>query len=303
MSLCKSLTYADLRLRGYILNLRPDKAKRCAFRYGVMRDVIDRYSRNRLLDGVARLPEIPVVVNDGGERIFALWLQGEDAAPPLVRACYRSVRHNCAQPLVVLDERTLGNYIDLPGEIMDNYRSGRMLNAHFADVVRVELLHNHGGYWIDSTCFVTAPIPGEITAADFFVFMAGERINPENMIQNCFIRARKGDFLLAAWRRMLVDYWTREDGAFTYFMHHYMFQSLVRRDPRAAAHFARMPRMVQDPTHALWWSGVPEREFDREAFERMTSGAFFQKTTYRSPYAKEPAPGSAADEMINRMYL
>jgi len=302
MSFLKSLLYADIRLRGYIFNLMPDRGRRRAFRGRVVSRDIDCYSRRMLLDDVARMEETPAVRNDGGERIFTLWLQGEDAAPPLVKACFRSVRHHCTQPLVVLDERTLGDWIELPDAIVEKFRRGKIRAANFSDIVRAELLYRHGGYWMDATCFVTAPIPAEITAADFFLFMAGG-IDPENAIQSCFIRARKGDYLLAAWRKMMIDYWTRENGAFNYFMFHYMFQTLVRHDPRAAEHFARMPRVEQDPTHLLWWSDAPERKFDRELFERMTADTFFQKTTYRSRYGKEPPAGSLAEEMIHRMYI
>lgn len=67
-----------------------------------------------------------------------------------------------------------------------------MKPAHYVDICRVELLYEYGGYWLDSTCFVTAPIPEWICRQDFFVYMAGhETPYSYSFIQNCFIRARK----------------------------------------------------------------------------------------------------------------
>lgn len=308
MSIRRLLAKADMGLYGHLLNLRLDDARRRTFRARIEGRAVERYARC-LLDAAARVEETPVVRDDDGERIFSLWLQGENEAPPLVKACFRSIRRNCTQPLVVLDEKTLGDYTELPGGIMDKYRRGLISHAHFADIVRVELLYRHGGYWLDSTDFVTAPIPDVIRDADFFVFMAGENINPGHLIQNCFIRARKGACMLAAWRAMMLDYWTKEPRAIDYFQHQFMFRCLVRHDPRAAALFTEMPRIAQDPTHTLWWEGAEGNPgtitgaFDREAFERLTAGAFFQKTSYKSSYAVNPPPGSMADEMICRMYL
>ena len=75
---------------------------------------------------------------------------------------------------------------------------------------------------------------------------------------------------------------------------------MVENDPRAKKYFAKMPHVDQDPTHALWW-GYGDKPFDKEIFDKVTSGAFFQKTAYNSSCAKNIVPGTFADEMINKM--
>lgn len=74
---------------------------------------------------------------------------------------------------------------------------------------------------------------------------------------------------------------------------------MVMNDPRAKKYFAKMPHVDQDPTHALWWK-YADKPFDQKTFDAVTSGAFFQKTTYAQ--AKNPPKGSFADVMINQMY-
>ena len=244
--------------------------------------------------------ERPVEKNDKNEKIWTIWLQGEDKAPPLVQACFRSVRKNCTQELVVLDEKTLRDYITLPDIIWKKRAAGKIKNAHFADICRVELLYEHGGIWLDSTGFATAPIPDWIIEQDFFVYMAGQHVgSPYSFMQNCFIRSRRGAYLLDAWRAMILDYWIHENGSFDYFMHQLLFKTMVMNDPRAKKYFAKMPHVDQDPTHALWWA-YADKPFDQKTFDTVTSGAFFQKTTYAQ--AKNPEPGSFADVMINKMY-
>ena len=69
-----------------------------------------------------------------------------------------------------------------------------------------------------------------------------------------------------------------------------------------AALFAKMPKILQDPTHCLWWD-YRDLPFDKDTFDAVTSRAMFQKTAYRYESARHPLPGSFADEMINRMFL
>ena len=266
-----------------------------------------RRAYNRHAGVLANVSELPVVKNDKEEKIFSIWLQGEDNAPPLVHACYDSIRRNCTQDLIVLDEKTLPNYIDLPGYVYDKYRAKKMRPAHFADIARVELLHNHGGIWMDATVLSTAPIPKDIIAQDFFVFLAGAKIYPHSFMQNCFIRARKNAYLLAAWRALILDYWKTEPRYYEYFMHQTLFKNLVQNDPRAAAAFAKMPHITQEPIHSLWYGkhyGVSDFDinapFNRAKFDAAIAETFIQKTSHKEQPATNPIPGSTTDMMMKR---
>ena len=299
MNITRLIAASDIMLRGHVLNWfwRPRDVRR-AIRSDIISRVIPRYFK-RYLPAAADVRARRVEKNDENEKIFTIWLQGEENAPSLVKACFRSVRRHCKQELVVLDEKTLFEYISLPEEIMKKRAAGKIKNAHFADICRVELLYRHGGFWLDATGFVTGPIPQWIVDQDFFVYMAGKNVgSPYSFMQNCFIRARKGAYLLDAWRAMILDFWMHENHNFDYFMHQLLFKTMVENDPRAIKAFEKMPHVDQDPTHALWWN-YQNAQFDKETFDRVTSGAFFQKLTYRG--SDKPIPGSYADVMINKM--
>lgn len=290
----------NMIMRGHVFNwLWRNRRKRRAVLARVLSEVIPNYLR-RYLPAAAAVVESPVVRDDKNEKIWTLWLQGEDKAPPLVQACFRSVRKNCKQELVVLDEKSVRDYITLPDIIWQKRAAGKIGHAHFADICRVELLYEHGGIWLDSTGFATGAIPKWITDEDFFVYLVGpDGAFSYSFMQNCFIRARRGAYLLAAWRAMILDYWVHEDSAMEYFVHQLIFKTLVMNDARAKNYFAKMPHVDQAPTHALWWR-YADKPFDKQVFNQVTSGAFFQKTTYRG--TENPISGSFADVMINQMY-
>lgn len=299
MSLARFFAMAEIIARGHIFNwLWRSREHRRIVRSDVISKVIPKYFK-RYLPAVAAVPERKPENNDKNDKIFTLWLQGEDKAPPLVQACFRSVRKNCKQELVVLDEKTVFDYITLPDVIMEKRKKGKIGHAHFADICRVELLYNHGGYWLDSTGLATSAVPEWIENEDFFVYMAGKNVgSPYSFMQNCFIRSRKGAFLLDAWRAMILEYWKNENSNFDYFMHQLLFKTLVMYDERAKKYFEKMPHVDQDPTHMLWWS-YNDKPFNQKQFDKVTSGSFFQKLTYRG--AEKPKPGSFADEII-KMY-
>ena len=168
MNLARAIAMSDVILRGHILNwFWRSREHRRAVRSDVISKIIPKFFK-RYLPAAAAIPERKVVKNDKNEKIFTIWLQGEENAPELVKACFRSVRKNCKQELVVLDEKTLFDYIKLPDVIMEKRKKGMIKNAHFADICRVELLYNYGGFWLDSTGFATGPIPDWIVKEDFF---------------------------------------------------------------------------------------------------------------------------------------
>ncbi|MDR0741248.1 MAG: capsular polysaccharide synthesis protein [Rickettsiales bacterium] len=299
MNFVRIAAFADIIVRGHVLNwLWRDRTVRRKIRSDILAKTLPNYFK-RYLSAAAAVKRTPVIKNEGNEKIFTIWQQGEAAAPDLVKACWRSIRHNCSQELVILDDANLFDYIDLPQFIIDKYKSGKIKRAHFADICRVELLYRHGGYWLDATCFATSPIPKWIADQDFFVYMAGKVVgSPYSFMQNCFIRARRGSYLLAAWRAMILDYWMRENSNFDYFMHQLIFKTLVQNDPRAKVEFAKMQHVDQDPTHALWW-GYHDKPFDRKTFGKITADSFFQKTAYKTYSSEKPAVGTFADAICN----
>ena len=292
MNISRTWALTKIVVQSHILNWvwRP-RARRSAVRCDVLSRVAPQYFK-RYLPAAARVKEMPVVRDDENEKIYTMWQQGEDKAPPLVQACFRSIRRHCKQELVILDDNNFEQYVNLPPEIVAKYRAGKIRRAHFADIVRVELLYEHGGYWLDSTAFVTAPIPQWITDQDFFVFMVGNVGQKYSYMQNCFIRARRGAYLLAAWRAMILEYWMQENSCFDYFMHQLLFKTLVEGDPRAIDAFAKMPHVDQDPTHALWHH-YKFQPFDAKLFEKLTRDAFFQKCAY----SDEIRPGTFAEHI------
>ena len=94
--------------------------------------------------------------------IWILWWQGEDHAPEMVRRCIDSVRKNAnGHPVYVIDSNNYRTFIKLEQHIIDKLNAKVISLTHFSDIIRMNLLAEHGGFWMDSTIFCTKSIGGD----------------------------------------------------------------------------------------------------------------------------------------------
>lgn len=92
-------------------------------------------------------------------QIYFCWLQGEENLPPLIRCCYNSLKMNAGRTKILfIDENNYSDYVELPDYIIEKHKAGKIGPAHFADIIRVNLLEKYGGLWLDATILVTEPL-------------------------------------------------------------------------------------------------------------------------------------------------
>lgn len=289
----------ELIVKGHILN-SPFKSReaRRSRRYKATRDSVMNYLKRYVPEVRASEPAPVDQPGEEKERAFTIWYQGEENAPELVKSCFRSMRRNLKQELVVLDADTIFDWITLPEYIVRKWKEGKIHNTQFSDICRVELLYQHGGLWLDATDFVTSPVPDYIMNEDFFLFLAGDKIRGSYaFIQSCFIRSGKGNPLLGVWREANFTYWKEENSKVNYFILHLLFLLCIQNNPIAMEEFRKMPQVVQDPTHRLW-DHYNER-FEPDRYRELTKDAFFQKTSYKSKGLNDLAPDTIGSYVIN----
>ena len=138
--------------------------------------------------------------------IWILWLQGFAAAPPLVQKCLESwKRHHPAWNVVELDQASLGTSLNLPA-IIDIGRPDVTPQA-LSDIVRINLLAEHGGVWVDATCFCCRPLDtwiDDCMGAGFFAF---EYPGPDRLLASWFLASESGCHLTLKYRDAVNAYW------------------------------------------------------------------------------------------------
>jgi len=93
---------------------------------------------------------------DENSPIWMMWYQGIKNAPPIVLSCIQSIILNKAKhPLIIISKYNLEKYIKLPSFIKNKFENKSFSITHFSDIIRMALLSKFGGYWIDSTYFIS----------------------------------------------------------------------------------------------------------------------------------------------------
>lgn len=155
--------------------------------------------------------------------IWMLWLTGENTVPPVVKKCIESIRKNKGiYKLIVLDEKSLYKYIELPNIISEKYQRGIISSAHFSDFVRIELLIKFGGVWLDSTVLCTSEIPKDIAKLPQYHPKGLNSFPYDYMWVDCLnwgsylLGGKAGGDFYSYLRECLLMYWSQEDRAIDY---------------------------------------------------------------------------------------
>lgn len=114
---------------------------------------------------IARTEFLPMCVepNPYLETIWVCWWQGEEQMPPIVRACYTSLKKHCnGHPIKLITKENYRQYVKLPKWVETKFQEGRITITHLSDILRVVLLSQYGGLWMDATLYLAGDLPKKI---------------------------------------------------------------------------------------------------------------------------------------------
>jgi hypothetical protein len=218
--------------------------------------------------------------------IWTCWFQGREAAPPLVERCLSSwERNNPGWDFRCLDATSIERYVPVR-KYIDLERQS-LTAASLSDIVRILLLHEFGGVWVDATLFCHRSLddwlPGMMDEG-FFAFSSPA---PDRPLSSWFLSAEPRNDLVSTWCRLVTEYWANRASSDDYFWFHHLFRDACAADPSTAEAWSRVPRVSADGPHALQFSGTMD----------WTTPVF--KLTHRLPEAGSK-PGCMLESLLAR---
>ena len=97
--------------------------------------------------------------------------------PDAVKACYRNLKKfSNGWNVVLLTKDNISDYIVLPNDVLKDVGKTKSF-THLSDYIRLALLSEYGGFWIDSTIYVTRPLPRPEDITPFFTIRNEVRDN------------------------------------------------------------------------------------------------------------------------------
>lgn len=182
---------------------------------------------------------------DMSDVIWICWWQGEENAPIIVKKCIESIRkHAGNHKVIVLTELNYKKYVTIPDWVEEKKQKGIITRTNYSDLLRLSLLAEHGGMWLDSTFFcVSDEIQNyfnyplwSIKRPDYFHasvasgYFAGYslRCNYENR------------YIFTTIRDYFLNYWAHNDIMVDYLMVDYMIELAKQNNNKIAKEFDKI---------------------------------------------------------------
>lgn len=177
---------------------------------------------------------IPHVPETKPRIIWQSWWQGADRMDDLVKCCTLSVKKNSNRHKIVLvTGENFEKYVDLPPHIIAKLGKGNITLTQFSDILRMSLLNQHGGLWVDATIFLSSPLDERIFRMPLFSCKdEKEGIFVSNYRWTGFcIGGEKGHILFDYMCRIFYAYWKDHDSLIDYFLIDYLIALGYERIP------------------------------------------------------------------------
>ncbi len=250
----------------FLLRMRNPKDKQKAFLrlakfWETFGDVIEKYK------------DLPIYshgdINAGCEDSTIIWIYWNDleTIPQMVKSCISLIKKNSNGCKVILvTEKTVSEHLQLDEVVWRKYKEGKISRTHFSDIVRIALLYQYGGVWMDCTLLLTRPLPQIVFSSDFYTNKLPEKdmVNVSGGRWSTFFFAcHKGNLMMRATLDVFIEYWKRYDHIVDYVWMDYVFNLLYDEIPSVRTMIDAVP--VNNPN--IWLLqlriGVPfsEKQF------------------------------------------
>ena len=154
--------------------------------------------------------------------IWIFWWQGLDSAPELVSRCINSIREQCQKHTVILlTKENVKDYADIPDFIYEKVDEGTITLTHYSDILRAQLLYQHGGIWMDSTIFMTDYFDEDIYKHSFYTIHHTKRADYhvcKGKWTGYFMASGAGNPMFGYLSKAFYKYWKNEKALICYLL-------------------------------------------------------------------------------------
>lgn len=139
--------------------------------------------------------------------IWVCWWQGYNNMPDLCKACFNSLKRNMPPNanIILITEENVNEYLDIPLEISNKLKTKELTITFFTDWLRNELLMNYGGFWIDSTMYVSKKISESFIQDNKFWSVKQNLENEKNDIGLLISKRQWGGYILKSGPHSLIN--------------------------------------------------------------------------------------------------
>lgn len=248
--------------------------------------------------------DIPVPEVRKENVIWVCWLQGYEAMPEISRICFESLRENVnGHEVILLTLENYSSYVSLPDIVEELYRTKRIKPAHFADLLRINILAQQGGLWVDATMLFTDPIGEEWFSYPFYTIKSSEK---GYFVSKCrwavfMLGCHRGNKLFVRVAKAFEAYFKQTDLFIDYFLFDHFIDILYQTDSEVRKMIDDVP-LNNPEVHAL--NNILCQSFDAHLFGHISERTSMFKLSTRS-YGEEDLNRSRSSyyQYFKQLYL
>jgi len=219
-------------------------------------------------------PKTPGQMAEFPKFVWTYWDQGKDCAPAIVDKCISSQRLHFGDRHILLSDRSLAEYIDIPNYIVE--KRHLMTTTHFSDIIRLLILKKYGGTWVDATVFISSS-PSD-PESGFFAF---SRPHDPYFLSSWFLQARANSYIVSKWLSVLLDYWKSHDALIDYYLLHHLFEVEVLVDKKFSREWSKVSFKSHVEPHAF--QSLLGRQYIPGMLNKVIFESDVHKLTYKFP--------------------
>jgi hypothetical protein len=178
--------------------------------------------------------------------IWVMWWQGIDNAPDIVKTCVKSIfKHRGNHEVIIIDQYNYSKYVFIDDKYISMLNEGFITKTQFSDILRLNLLYQNGGVWLDATYLLTEDISNTIADYEFYTIRHGKnRTFPmsKGLWTGSAIGFSKHNECLELIIKLYETYFDKHKVLVDYFLIDYIFAVCCDNSNRARKMFLSVPK-------------------------------------------------------------
>lgn len=225
---------------------------------------------------------------DMSKNIWICWWQGKENAPEIVKKCIKSIEKNAVDhPVIILTEDNYKEYVEIPAWVEEKYKKGIITRTNYSDLLRLSLLAQHGGMWLDATFLCTD------TIEEYFELPIWSIKRPDygHASVACGYFAgyslacdREHRWIFKVIRDLFLNYWKNNDTMVDYLMVDYMIVLAQRKFENIKKEFEKISSNNKNCDELF---KILNEEYNEDKWNELKKGTRLFKLTWKQSFIKE----------------
>jgi hypothetical protein len=132
---------------------------RNAFKHNVIKRYLKRKLRKTINSFKNKRYEVDSSLAENYS-VWFFWWQGEENMPQLIKTCYDTLKYySNGHKINLITKDNFNDFVSLPKYLLKKIEKKIFSLTLFSDILRMCLLYEHGGLWLDTTVLLTKPLP------------------------------------------------------------------------------------------------------------------------------------------------